>query len=262
MIHQLPKPTIFAHRGSSAYAPENTLEAFEVAIQQGADAIELDAKLTRDGHVVVIHDQTLERTTSGKGKVEELTLKEIQALDAGSYFDPCFHTSRVPSLEEVLATFGKQTMINIELTNYASIFDELPERVAELIQKMDLQGHVLLSSFNPVALRRVKRLLPQVPVGLLTLPGKAGVWARKLVPMFVSVQSLHPEKSAVDAKLLRVWQGQQKRVFAYTINEASEMERLFRLGVDGIFTDDPPKALEVRARLSSENATRPEEGQK
>jgi glycerophosphoryl diester phosphodiesterase len=90
MLTELPRPTIFAHRGASAYAPENTLAAFELALRQGADAIELDAKLTRDGHIVVIHDQTVDRTTEGRGRVKDMTLAELRKLDAGSHFDVAF----------------------------------------------------------------------------------------------------------------------------------------------------------------------------
>ncbi len=252
MLNTLPKPAIFAHRGASLYAPENTLEAFELARQQGADAIELDAKLTRDGHIVVIHDQTLDRTTPGNGAVKDATLEQIRELDAGSFFDPCFHHARIPTLEEVLAALGKQLLINIELTNYTSIYDELPEKVAALIQKMGLEDYVLFSSFNPIALRRIKRLLPQTPIGLLTASGSAGRLARSLVPWMIPCQSLHPEKSDLHPKLLHTWQRRDKKVFVYTVNEIGEMERLFRMGVDGIFTDDPLNALKIRATILSE----------
>lgn len=249
MLNTLPKPIIFAHRGASMYAPENTIEAFQLALQQGAEAIELDAKLTQDGEIVVIHDQTLERTTSGAGKVREYTLEQIRQLDAGSFFDLSFHHARVPALEEVLETFGKKIYINIELTNYASIYDELPEKVAALIQKMGLEDYVLCSSFNPIALQRIKRLLPQIPIGLLTMRGSFGALARSLFTKTISFQSLHPEKSDVTYKLLNTWQKRNKKIFVYTVNEASEMEKLFRMGVDGIFTDDPLKALEIRAAV-------------
>src|SRR5512139_2686581 len=98
LFAHLPRPTIFAHRGASAYAPENTLAAFQMAIQQGADALELDVKLTADGQVVVIHDQTTDRTTGVKGRVSDLTLHELRNLDAGSFFDIAFQGEMIPTL--------------------------------------------------------------------------------------------------------------------------------------------------------------------
>ena len=149
MLLQIPKPAIFAHRGASAYAPENTLASFELAIHQEADAIELDAKLTADGQVVVIHDQTVNRTTDGNGRVGKMTLTQIRQLDAGSYFAAAFYDERIPTLEEVFETVGRKILINIELTNYASMKDSLPEKVADLVRRHQLEKRVMFSSFNP-----------------------------------------------------------------------------------------------------------------
>src|SRR4030066_1443200 len=121
----LKRPTIFAHRGSSAFAPENTVAAFKLAVQQHADAVELDAKLTSDGQVIVIHDQTVDRTTNGTGRVNRLTLVELQNLDAGSHFDATFKGEKVPSLAEVFYTIWNQIFINVEFKNYASPMEDL-----------------------------------------------------------------------------------------------------------------------------------------
>ena len=174
MLANLKRPTIFAHRGASAYAPENTLPAFELALQQAADAIELDVKLTADGHVVIIHDQTLLRTTGQPGKVREYALAEIQKLDAGSYFDIAFKGERIPTLAELFEKVGDRAQYDIELTNYASLTDSLPEAVAALVDRYALTERVLFSSFNPLALIRVRRKLPHNPIGLLARPGKNG----------------------------------------------------------------------------------------
>ncbi|MBU0511232.1 MAG: glycerophosphodiester phosphodiesterase, partial [Chloroflexi bacterium] len=118
MYAQLPRPAIFAHRGASAYAPENTLAAFDLAIRQNADAIELDAKLSADGHVVIIHDQTVDRTTDGTGRVSDLQLAALQELDAGCTYDEAFRHERIPTLGEVFDAVGRKILINVELTNY------------------------------------------------------------------------------------------------------------------------------------------------
>ena len=148
MLQKLPQPSIFAHRGSSAYAPENTIAAFELAVAQKADAIELDAKLCADGQVVVIHDQTVNRTTNGTGKVFELPLSGLKKLDAGNWFSAEFNGESIPTLGEVFEAVGNQIYINIELTNYASIRDDLPEKVVDLVKKHGMAERVLFSSLT------------------------------------------------------------------------------------------------------------------
>src|SRR5512135_2653183 len=128
LLQPRPTPLVLAHRGASLHAPENTLAAFTLAADQGADGIELDVKLTRDGSIVVMHDATVDRTTTGHGRVSDLTLSEIKALDAGSNFEPQFAQERVPLLEEVFAAVAGRLMINIELTNYASRRDGLERK--------------------------------------------------------------------------------------------------------------------------------------
>src|SRR5512145_3180337 len=108
MLDSLPHPFIFAHRGASAHAPENTLAAFQLALAQHADGIELDVKLTADGHVVVIHDPTIERTTGAKGRVKDMSLADLRSLDAGSFFAQTFQREKIPTLEEVFETMGKR----------------------------------------------------------------------------------------------------------------------------------------------------------
>ena len=241
----LNSPAIIAHRGASAYAPENTLEAFNLAVRQGADAIELDAKLTKDGQVVVIHDSTVNRTTNGKGKVKELTLEELKKLEAGSHFDISFAGELIPTLDEVLQAVGKDIFVNIELTNYASPFDKLPDRVAEIVNKNQLNEHVFFSSFSPIALSRIKKLLPEAPCGLLSLNGWKGALSRALFGNSELFQSTHPEVSDVSVELINKAHQRKQKVFAYTVNQKEIMEQLFILKVDGIFTDDPLAAREV-----------------
>ncbi len=146
MLDMISNPVIFAHRGASNYAPENTLAAFDLAYRQGAKAIELDAKLTADGQVVVIHDQTVDRTTGGSGRVKEMRLAQLKELDAGSHFDVSFKGEPIPTLDEVFAAFGPFLFINVELTNYASLLDPLPEKVAGLVKKHKLSQRVMFSS--------------------------------------------------------------------------------------------------------------------
>lgn len=183
----LPTPAVFAHRGASAHAPENTLAAFELALRQGCDGIELDAMLTADREVVVFHDSNLQRTTGIQGRVSGLPLATLKQLDAGSYFDVQYKNERIPTLDETLEVLGNRTVINIELKNYRSLRDDLPEIVAEIVRKHALHANILFSSFNPIALRKIKRQLPHAPLALLALPGRSGWWARLARPAGCSI---------------------------------------------------------------------------
>src|SRR6185436_3647904 len=125
MLTSLSQPIIFAHRGASAHAPENTMAAFELALAQNADGIELDAKLSADGHVVAIHDASVDRTTGAHGRVRDLSLAELRSLDAGSVFANTFSAEKITMLEEVFEAVGKKMFINVELTNYTTRRDHL-----------------------------------------------------------------------------------------------------------------------------------------
>jgi glycerophosphoryl diester phosphodiesterase len=250
MLDQLPRPIIFAHRGASAHAPENTLAAFELALRQGADGIELDAKLSKDNQVVVIHDQIVDRTTEGTGNVKSLSLAEIRKLDAGSHFDIAFKGEVIPTLDEVCKAVGQMTFINIELTNYASKTDPLPDRVAAVVRKNKLTRRVIFSSFNPLALFRIHRLIPEAPIGLLAQPGVRGTWARSWLARAIPFQALHPDYSDVTTAMIEHLHRSGRLIFTYTVNQESDMWHLFQMGVDGIFTDDPELARQVLAKAS------------
>lgn len=252
MFNQLNPPIVIAHRGASAHAPENTIAAFQLAVEQRADAIELDAKLSVDGYVVVIHDQTVNRTTPGSGRVKDMTLTELRSLDAGSHFDIAYQGEKIPTLEEVFERLGPQIYINVEITNYATPFDNLPQRVVALVQRYQLESKVMFSSFNPIALRRAHELLPEVPVGLLAFPGWKGAWARGWFgEWLVPYASLHPDREDVNAELVLRAHRKANRVYPYTVNSEEEMNRLFKLSVDGIFTDNPSLARQVLSKTDN-----------
>lgn len=250
MLDSLPRPIIFAHRGASAHAPENTLAAFELALDQQADAIELDVKLSADQHVMVHHDVTLDRTTNGHGRLKDMSLAELKSLDAGSSFSQKFQGEKIPTLEEVFETVGKRTLINVELTNYATPGDELVETVCMLVKKHKLQKSILFSSFFGSNLSKARSYLPDVPCGLLAYNGLLGVWARSFGFAFGKYQALHPFlKDMTQQQVSRVHR-LNRRVHVWTVNAEQDMRRLFGWGVDGIFTDDPQLAVRVRAETA------------
>jgi glycerophosphoryl diester phosphodiesterase len=247
MLSQHSTPRVYAHRGASFYAPENTLAAFELAARQGAPAIELDAMLTLDQAVVVIHDSTVDRTTNGQGKVSEIPLAELKKLDAGSFFDFAFRGEPIPTLDEVFEAVGGRVYINIELKNYAAPLDPLPARAAEVVRRHRQERGVLFSSFNPLALRRIRRLLPECPIGLLALPGSAGAWARSWMGRLLPYQALHPEVSDATPELIQAAHRRGQRVNVWTVDQEAQIQQLIRQGADGIITNDPPLALRALA---------------
>lgn len=246
MFKELPYPIVLAHRGASAHAPENTLAAFELAVEQGADGVELDVKLSADGQVVVIHDATVERTTGARGRVKDMTLDELRSLDAGSFFSDKFKGEKIPTLAEVFEAVGKRTFINVELTNYNTPRDHLVESVCILVKKFGMQKRVLFSSFLPSNLSNARRYLPEVPAGLLALSGLLGAWARSFGFAFGKHEALHPHLKDATQQLIYYVHRLKKRVHVWTVNDAADMRRLFKWGVDAIFTDDPQLAVGVR----------------
>jgi len=246
MFKTLPHPIIFAHRGASAHAPENTLAAFELAVEQGADGIELDVKLSADEHVVVIHDPTVERTTGSHGRVRDLSLAELRSFDAGNFFSAKFQSEKIPTLEEVFESVGRRTFINVELTNYTTPRDHLVESVCILVKKFGLQKRVLFSSFLPSNLSNARRYLPDVPIGLLALDGILGLWSRSFGFAFGKYDALHPNIRNVTQQQIYFVHRLKRRIHIWTVNEEADLHRLFKWGVDGVFTDDPQLALKVR----------------
>lgn len=242
------RPAVIGHRGASAAAPENTLAAFQRAVELGADAVELDVKLTRDGAPIIMHDETVDRTTDGKGKVCDLTLADFQRLDAGAWKDPAFTGERVPTLDQVFEAVGAKVWINVELTNYYAGRDNLVPVVVALIQKMSMQKRVVLSSFDPFNLRRARALDPSLPLALLTSHDMALYlregWLSPLCPH----DARHPDVEQLKRKGVAWYHRRAYRVNVWTSNDPADMREFARQGVDGLITDEPDTA---RAILSA-----------
>jgi len=235
-------PLIYAHRGVSAHAPENTISAFLLAIEHGADGIEFDIKVTRDGKVIVLHDQTLQRTTTGSGDFKNFTYDELRKLDAGSKFSTKYATEKLPTLEEVFEAVGNRIGINIELTNYATPGDDLIEKVAKILSAVKDTSKVMFSSFNWGNLKKARKLCPEIPCGLLALPGIAGWFSRSTFTGSVPHEAVHPYFADVSANTVKSWHQRGYKVNIWTVNEPKEMLRLKDIGVDMIMTDDPALA--------------------
>lgn len=235
----------FAHRGASHNAPQNTLAAFRLALEMGADGVELDVQASKDGEAVVIHDFRVDATTDGHGAVKDKTLAELKELDAGSWFDARFAGQRIPTLEEVMIEVGRQLLLNIELKVRGFGNTGLVAEVVRLIEDHDLVHRVIVSSFNPLALRRVKKLNPHIPTGLIHCFDLPAHLLRTLLLVLANPDALHPAKDLVNANYMRWAKERGYRVNVWTVDEPAEMKRLIALGVDGIITNRPDVLREV-----------------
>jgi glycerophosphoryl diester phosphodiesterase len=232
-----------AHRGASGITPENTRVAFVKALDLGADMIEFDVQLTRDEVAIIFHDETLDRTTNGSGRVGETDFSVISRLDAGSWFGASFADHEVPTLEEVLGLLSGRGMLNIELKPDARV-EPLVRRVVTAVARFELFEEVVFSSFDPAAHHYHRRLVPDARIGVLCQRGElpdALAFADEL-----GAVSLHPAVAMVDTDLVREAHSRRLSVYPWTVNEPGEIALLRALGVDGIFTDYPDRVARPR----------------
>jgi glycerophosphoryl diester phosphodiesterase len=243
----LKTPIVIAHRGDKRYAPENTLSAFNQAADKGADAIEFDVKLSADEEVVVLHDKSVDRTTNGTGKAANLSLAVLKSLDASVLFPGKFTGENIPTLEEVFESVGQRLHMNVELTNYSTLYDNLVLKVVELVKKHKMMDKVFFSSFSARNLLIANRMLPEVPRGLLTLPGLLGLWGRTF-GWRSDYYALNPYYPDINTRLVNTLHAARKRVVAWTVNIETDVKRMIGLSVDGIITDDPQFVLKLLGR--------------
>ncbi len=233
------------HRGAREAAPENTLSSFLAAEMMGAHGIELDVMLSRDDELIVIHDYDVDATTDGKGPVKGYTLAEIKGFDAGSWFSETFTGERIPTLEEVIVALDDQTLINIELKTETPATDGLEKMVADVIRKHNIYDRVIVSSFNPIALLRIKLADKKIPVGLLYSADLPRYLSEGWFISILRPELLHPEMGMVDEKYMEWARKKGYRVNVWTVNEAADLKRMLDLGVDGIITDRPDLLLQL-----------------
>ncbi len=232
------RPGIIAHRGASGTCPENTLAAFRRATAVGADMIELDVQLTRDGHMVVIHDLLLDRTTNGSGPVATHTLAEIAALDAGSWFGAAFAGERVPTLAEVLAT--TPLPVNVELK--APVAPGLEARALDVVRDASALARVVFSSFEVEALERLRGLAPAAELAVFLEAAAALPMALRVVQR-VGARAVHVRKDAGTRAVLAAVRDAGLAARVWTVNAPEEFTRLVADGADAIFTDFPERFL-------------------
>ena len=239
---------ILAHRGASGHAPQNTLAAFLMAAEMGADGVELDVHLSADGEAVVIHDDTVDATTDGHGRVSRMTMSEIASLDAGSWFDPRFAGQRIPTLAQVFELLGPRLLINVEIKVELGHHPFAHEaEVVRLIEDHHLVDRVVVSSFTPSALRRVRKLNPHIPLALLYDKVQTNLFPRIASLLGTPYDLLHPSFKVVDALYVQHAHAHDRRVNVWTVNREEDMRRMVDAGVDGIITNYPDRLRDILA---------------
>lgn len=233
---------VIGHRGASAYYPENTMSAFRAAYEMGAEMIELDILLSKDDVPVVIHDETLERTTDGTGKVMEYTYEELNKLDAGSWFGEEHTGERIPTLEEVLQFAKGKIAVNIEIKTEA-VSDErergIEEKAYELVKKYDMQDYVLFSSFDYRAIAHLKELDVNIAVALLYDKQQSYDKDPKELVESYNADAFNCSYRQFSKKWAEVTSEAGIPVFVYTVNSRRKMKKMIKRGVNGIFSDKP-----------------------
>ncbi len=232
-VADMTQPFIWAHRGACCCTPENTLSAFSAAVEAGADGIELDIHLSRDGVPVVIHDETLERTTDGCGFVAEKTAQQLRQLDAGSWFSADFDGESIPLLEDVLRTFGDQLRLNLELKDlHAGMV------VLKLLNQYP-SADILISSFNYDLLKHLRSVDADLPIAVLF---EIGSWRHAVkVAKELSACAFHPALNQMNDAMIAACTETALPVFVWTVDDVCAARRLIDQGVSGLFTNDPAK---------------------
>jgi glycerophosphoryl diester phosphodiesterase len=242
------RPLLIGHRGYPARFPENTIASFKGAMDAGCDMIELDVTLTKDRKVVVIHDDTLDRTTTGKGSVRGRLLQEIKKLEAGSWFNARFAAERVPELDEVIVLTAGRCMLNIEIKESAFDadfpVDAIEHQVVQLVKTSGALDRVIISSFDRRIIERLARMPAPPALAYIT---DAGAEPEVMgVLQAIRAFSWHPRRTALTREQVERVHAEGMKIYPWTINARAEADALLGLGVDGLICNEmtafPPAA--------------------
>ena len=237
---------VIAHRGASSYAPENTFAAFDLALRMGACHIELDVEATADGHIVVIHDDRVDRTSDGSGPVTAYTLKTLQALDVGSWFGPTFAGERIPLFEEVLRRYKGRVHIHTEIKGRSTY---LSQRTADQVRQHDMVDQVTITSFQKARLEEVRAYAPRLATGWL-LPEVSDAVISQARDL--GIRQLCPRATTVTAELVSRLHAEGFVVRAWGVETEALMRQVVRAGADGMTVNFPDKLI---AYLSSRGSS-------
>jgi glycerophosphoryl diester phosphodiesterase len=247
-MYRLSAPLVLGHRGASFDAPQNTIAAFTLAREMGADGVELDTSLSNDGVPIVIHDLSLDKTTNGTGPVGLLTVKELKELDAGSSHSAKYAGEQIPTLEEVFEAIGPDMIVNVELKSVSMVANGLEPAVLDVIRRHNALNRVIISSFNPFALRRFRKLAPDIPMGYLYSADEPMYLRNRWLMIGVSYEALHPHESMIDTAYMATAKRDGYRINTWTVDDPARILALRDLGVDSIISNRPDVALATLGR--------------
>ena len=242
---------VFAHRGWCGKYPENTMLAFQKAIELGVDGIELDVHMTKDQQLVIIHDETVNRTCNGTGRVKDMTVEELKQLDASSIFAGVYGKNEIPTLREYMELVKDLPLItNIELKTNLYDYEGLPEQVYEMIKEFGLQDRIIISSFNHFTVMRMKAIAPELKYGFLsdTWILGAGEYCKKH-----GVACYHPGRGNCIPELVKEMKDNGREINTWTVNLEEEVRSFYALGIDGIIGNHPDMIKRVLAECEAEN---------
>ena len=235
---------VYAHRGASAFAPENTMEAFKLAVEMKADGIETDVHMTKDGVLVLMHDERIDRTTDGTGWIKDYTYEELSKYNA-NYHKEGYDFCRIPKLSELLQLANDTgILLNIEVKTDMVWYTDIEQKILDMVKEYGLENQVMYSSFNHYSLRKLKDLKPDAPIGLLYMEGLYKIWnyavefgAEALHPVYLAcflddyIQNCHKHNVCVNT---------------WTVNREQDMIWFKQQGVDSIITDNPKLGAQIR----------------
>ncbi|GAK61113.1 glycerophosphoryl diester phosphodiesterase family protein [Candidatus Vecturithrix granuli] len=226
---------VIGHRGAAGHAPENTLASFQKGLEFGADMLELDIHMSKDGELIVMHDPRLERTTNGSGYIKDYTVKELKQFDAAKKFE-VYRGERIPTLQEVFDFAKERATFAIEIKNCPILYPDIEKKLVRLIEKNDLVDNVIVIAFYHPSLKKIKEYNPEITTGILYAAGLVEPWS---VAETVGADALHPEYDYTLADIIEAAHQRGYPVHPWTINSAEDMQRWIDYGVDGIASDFP-----------------------
>ncbi len=238
-------PIIIAHRGGAKLAPENTLASFKNAIVIGADMIEIDVHFSKDSEIMVIHDESLDRTTNGTGEIKDLTLDEIKKYDAGSWFSEDFKNEKVPTLTEVLQSINGQCKLLIEIKGGDERYPGLEKKIIETVKEHNAEPWVVIQSFNKNSILRIKEMYPDLVTYYLLGKGfndfydEVSGQISKGKSIKKKFDGVAPNYKLLDKNKVDLLHKAGFGIFTYTVNKKADMQKVIEVGVDGIITDSP-----------------------
>lgn len=236
---------IIAHRGFSGVYPENTMLAFKKAIEIGADGIELDVHLSKDGQVMIIHDEALKRTTGLDGVISDYTRAELEKISAGKTKNDEFGFTPIPSLEEYLAFMAehKDKFTNIELKTAPVYYPEIEEKTLELVRKFDLEKNIIYSSFNWLSIERMQRLGTISETGLLFSGMK--LYNQAHIIKSLGINYFHPDFNDLTDEIVKSYLDNKVGLNVWTVNEIEDMKVCLSWDIDGLITNFPDRAISI-----------------